>query len=534
MHGKTKKLSGVVVGAVLALVLSACTGPGPTSGGDGALGAGPAAAQGAASPLTAQDVALAIQTAATAVAGQPVSIAVVDRVGSILGVFSFPGSTPQNDEIAVGLARTGAFFSHDQGPLSSELIRFLSRENFPEAVKDTPSADLFGIELTNRGCNLVSPLATPPFQYLAGQAFPPATNIAGTGPGTGVVTQPGGFPLYKNNRMVGGIGVFGATPQINEFMSLTAYLKFPLSPAPDPGVIYLEGIILPFTRFFGARAEDYKQPEGTVAGTFPAGGAFRLDIAPFVGQPTRGSPILAAPFAPEGYLIGPNAGTSLTAQEVDGIIQQAIFQANNTRAAIRLPPGQRCRMIFAVAEGIGSAAIPKGTLLAAFRMPDATVFSLDVAAVKAKNAVYFSDPARDPRELPGVPPGISVTARTLGFASQSMFPSGIAFSQPGPFRSLFLFTQANPCRQGQFSTPAVFPPDQEAGIVFFPGSTALYKNDVMVGAFGASGDGVAQDDVITDAGARGYLPSSENKRADSIIINGVRLPYFKFSRNPEE
>jgi uncharacterized protein GlcG (DUF336 family) len=532
MHRKTKRLTGVVVGALLALVLTACTGPGPTSGGDGSLGAGPAAAQGPASALTAQDVLTAIETAARSVAGQPVSIAVVDRVGNILGVFSFPGSSATNEEFAVGLARTGAFFSHDQGPLSSELIRFLSRENFPEQVKDTPSADLFGIELTNRGCALTGGPGTFPF-LSAAQTLPPARNIPGTGPGTGVVTQPGGFPLFKNNRMVGGIGVFGSTPVINEYMSLTAYLKFSLA-APDPGVIYLEGVILPFTQFFGARGEFYFQPAGTAPGDFPAGGNFRQDVPGIGLANVRGSPILTAPFAPEGYLIGPVAGNELTAGDVDAIIQAAIFQANNTRAAIRLPPGQRCRMVFAVAEGSSAGPIPKGTLLAFFRMPDATVFSADVAAVKAKNAVYFSDPLRDPRELPGVAPGISVTARTIGFGAQTMFPSGIAFSGPGPFRSLFTFTMQNPCRQGQFSTEAVFPAANESGIVFFPGSTALYRNGRMIGGFGASGDGVAQDDVITDAGARGFLPANESQRADSVIINGVRLPYFKFSRNPEE
>jgi uncharacterized protein GlcG (DUF336 family) len=345
------------------------------------------------------------------------------------------------------------------------------------------------------------------------------------------VTQPGGFPLYKNNRMVGGVGVFGSSPDVNEFASFAGTTGFQLA-APDPGKIYLEGIILPFQRFFGNR------PAGTATGDFPAGGVFRA-LPNFVGQAvgaiaggTRASPIVALPFAPEGYLIGPVAGTAITQAEVDSIIQAAVAQANRTRAAIRLPPGQRCKMIIAVAEGIGSAAISKGALLALFRMSDATIFSADVAATKAKNVVYFSDPNRFPDDLPGVPPGIAVSARTIGFGAQSMFPSGIKVSSPGPFRDLFLFSAANPCAQGR--DPAdVFPDANESGIVFFPGSTSLYKNGVMVAGLGASGDGVAQDDVITEFGGRGFLPS-ENMRADTVIIAGVRLPYFKFNRNPEQ
>ena len=81
-------------------------------------------------------------------------------------------------------------------------------------------------------------------------------------------------------------------------------------------------------------------------------------------------------------------------------------------------------------------------------MPDATVFSIDVAATKARNAVYFSSEERLPDDLPGVPLGTAVTARTIGFGSQSFFPTGIDGSMPGPFRELFLFDLANPCTQG--------------------------------------------------------------------------------------
>ena len=70
--------------------------------------------------------------------------------------------------------------------------------------------------------------------------------------------------------------------------------------------------------------------------------------------------------------------------------------------------------------------------------------------------------------------------------------------------------------------------------MFFPGSAPLYRGTAkeLIGGFGVSGDGVDQDDVATVAGESGFaapLPL----RADQLIVNGVRLPYQKFNRNPE-
>jgi hypothetical protein len=79
-----------------------------------------------------------------------------------------------------------------------------------------------------------------------------------------------------------------------------------------------------------------------------------------------------------------------------------------------------------------------------------------------------------------------------------------------------------------------FNPDPLAnqnGIVFFPGSTPLYKSQILVGGFGVSGDGVDQDDVVTFAGSQGYAPP-QRLRADMVFYRGVRLPFQKFNRNP--
>ncbi len=76
------------------------------------------------------------------------------------------------------------------------------------------------------------------------------------------------------------------------------------------------------------------------------------------------------------------------------------------------------------------------------------------------------------------------------------------------------------------------------GIVFFPGSSALYKDvdgsgrKVLVGGLGVSGDGVDQDDVVTFTASLGFRPEAPTPRADQVFVRGIRLPYQKFNRQP--
>ena len=79
-------------------------------------------------------------------------------------------------------------------------------------------------------------------------------------------------------------------------------------------------------------------------------------------------------------------------------------------------------------------------------------------------------------------------------------------------------------------------PANQNGVVFFPGGVPLYKTingvPTLVGGLGVSGDGVDQDDVVTAAAAVGFTAPA-NLTADNFFVNGVRLPYQNFDRNPE-
>jgi uncharacterized protein GlcG (DUF336 family) len=229
-----------------------------------------------------------------------------------------------------------------------------------------------------------------------------------------------------------------------------------------------------------------------------------------------------------GDLISPTNGPigGLSAADVTTILNNAEATANVTRAAIRLPPGMRTKMVIAVAD-------LDGTLIGLRRMIDSTVFSIDVAASKARNMTYFNGSTRTTADLPGVPIGTAVTNRTISFGAMPLYPPGIGGNgppyNPGPFFNLYLQDTANPCTQGMQSPVNVF----QSGIVFFPGSAGLFRNGMLVGGLGVSGDGVDQDDYVSAGGTLGF-EAPLAIRADQIIDQGVRLPYQKFPRNPTD
>ncbi|HTF26176.1 MAG TPA: heme-binding protein [Candidatus Limnocylindria bacterium] len=477
--------------------------------------------------LRVVDVQNIVQAAVNSV-NVDMAVAVVDRAGFVLGVFRTQnapatavgnfGQTQNANDVAVALARTGAFFSNDQAPLSSRTVRFISGIHFPPGVMNQPPADLYGIESTNRGCTLVN---APIFQ----SKIPPSLALGG-GFGLGVITgkadiadsnaaaaNPGGVPIFYKNVVVGGIGVVTTSGDLNvaeyaAFAGSTAARSGPtdtFGPTPTvPGVVFIGGIALPFV-------SQTARPSGFSAGPVAGTGSFFVTPANSQGQP------------PEGDLIAPAAGPlgGLSAADVKQILDNAEATANTTRAAIRLPLGSKARMVIAVAD-------LDGTIIGLRRMQDATVFSIDVAASKARNMVYFNSASRTAADLNGVPMGTAVTNRTIGFGAQPLYPPGIDGSNAGPFFNLYTMDLANPCTQGFQSGAAN---SNKSGVIFFPGSAGLFRKGALAGGLGVSGDGVDQDDYVTSGGTKGF-EAPTNIRADQIMDQGVRLPYFKFPRNP--
>jgi hypothetical protein len=198
--------------------------------------------------------------------------------------------------VAVALARTGAFFSNDQAPLSSRTVRFISGIHFPPGVMNQPPADLYGIESTNRGCTLVN---DPIFQ----SKIPPSLALGG-GFGLGVITgkadmmdsnaaavNPGGVPIFYKNVVVGGIGVVTMSSNLNvaeyaAFAGSTSARSGPtdtFGPTPAaPRVVFIGGIALPFVN-------QTSRPAGLSAGPVAGTGSYLVAPASSQGQPPEGT-----------------------------------------------------------------------------------------------------------------------------------------------------------------------------------------------------------------------------------------------------
>jgi uncharacterized protein GlcG (DUF336 family) len=224
--------------------------------------------------------------------------------------------------------------------------------------------------------------------------------------------------------------------------------------------------------------------------------------------------------------------------------------AFRTRAAIRLPLNQPTRMAMSVSD-------ESGEILAVYRMPDSTFFSVDVALTKARNAFYFS--TREGYEVlrnyvvtnryaryqwepqPPAGQGWAVTARSLNFGGQPLFPPGIdheVTATPGPWFDLYAYDSANPCTEGPGpSRGANRNFFNQSGIVWFAGSVPLYKDGRLVGGLGVSGDGVEQDDYVSQLGSDGFHPPDALRVDNSVIVDAdgreARVPYLKFPRHPE-
>src|SRR3954468_20661421 len=169
---------------ILVLVMAAC-------GGGNTVSSSSTPSPSAPSPnLTAADV-TAVVNAVAGSTNAPMVIAVSDRGGNLLGLYKKASAPAQGmanfsqmvdaRELSLALARTAAYFSNDQAPLSSRTVRFISGIHFPPGVTNASNAALYGIENTNRGCPLN-------VTFAPGKNINPSRTINGASTGFGIIT----------------------------------------------------------------------------------------------------------------------------------------------------------------------------------------------------------------------------------------------------------------------------------------------------------------------------------------------------------
>jgi len=368
------------------------------------------------------------------------TIAVVDRVGNVLGVFrmnaaatavtvaspaaavdgGLEGVNIVPDSLAaIAKAITAAYLSTEGNAFSTRTASQIVQDHFNPGDSQQPAGPLFGVQFSQLPC---SDLVTR-FSGGAADAGPHRSPL-------GLAADPGGLPLYKAGTPVGGVGVisdgsysfdaniFDIDTDDDEAIAVAASNGFGAPDERRANRLAADGRTLRFSditsdKLFsdpGAAASfaSINNLAGTViavpgyaTASLNAGTAFghaasgiRPDTLDFPGLDAF---VLVDALDAERYrpIAGTNGAMALSALEVQAILSEALSLANSARAQIRRPLGTPARVTISVVD-------TNGAILGIVRGRDAPVFGIDVSLQKARTAAFFSSAAAA-AALNGVP-----------------------------------------------------------------------------------------------------------------------------------
>jgi uncharacterized protein GlcG (DUF336 family) len=444
MAGKTRFYAATAL-----LLLASCGGGGADSSGGGGAAATPTPTASPTPPpqdftapalesLSVGDVQkIVAQAAAQAKAeNKPAVIAVVDRVGNVLALFNMTGApatahVPEAPDgsrqdvqgldvpavaAAIAKAITGAYLSSGGNAFSSRTASQIVQQHFPPATSTVglESGPLYGVQFSQLPC---SDFAARYMPAGAGALIGPKRSPLG------LAADPGGFPLYKNGVLVGGVGVladgvYGFDPNIldvdsdvDERIALAGTVGFEAQELIRANRINVDGTALRYSDADYAALTNVAA--ATYAQTAPALGALitlpgYYQVATILAGTAYGSEAsgirraTGAEFSNnEAFVLTDGAGnnrypvragtdaaevgTALTAEEVRTILEQAFAVMSHARGQIRQPLDSRAQVSISVVDTRG---VPLGIV----RAPDAPIFGTDVSLQKARTASFFSNP----------------------------------------------------------------------------------------------------------------------------------------------
>jgi uncharacterized protein GlcG (DUF336 family) len=397
--------------------------------------------------LTSADVGQVIaQAVAEANArGAAATIAVVDRVGNVLGVFRMNGADTQitipaprgavgglngieiipDTMAAISKAVTGAYLSSEGNAFSTRTASQIVQENFNPGEIGQPGGPLFGVQFSNLACSDLNN------RFSAGTGAGPFRSPLG------LSADPGGFPLYKSGTPVGGIGViadgeYGLDINVgnrdrntDELIAMAASFSF-AAPIERRERVTIDGKIARFSDVdFGDLASDppsapgFAAVDGSSGALVPVTGYFDDAAGLLAGtafgenasgiRPDSGTyPGLDAFVLVDNTntvryppTAGTDGGNALSAAEVRQVVHNALAVAARSRAQIRLPLSSPAQVTVSVVD-------TNGVVLAQARTRDAPMFGTDVSLQKARTATFFSGTSAA-ADLQGEPNAVYLT-----------------------------------------------------------------------------------------------------------------------------
>lgn len=432
------------------------------------------------------------------------TVAVTDRVGNVLAVYQMANANPTvviNGQIgakggleaapplpstiaAISKAGTGAYLSSQGNSFSTRTASQIVQEHFDPGEDENAGGPLFGVQFSQLLCGDVTVLNPSLAGGIPSGSKPKAAGLIGPRPlPLGLSADPGGFPLYKNGDLVGGIGVEidGAYTldrnireqdlRIEEQVAIAGSTGFRAPSERTANNIIVAGRTLRYADLSSNDIPALPEPlpeldrAGLQALTFYSDGTIR-DGAVF-GSPASGYANTVRAGVPAAVLVDGAGnvrfptrdgatlpgGAQLAAREVDAILDSAIVTASRARAAIRRPLDSSVRVSIFVVD-------THGTPIGFTRTQDAPVFGTDVSLQKARASLFFSSPdagsvLNQIRLANSVGDFEDFTSITNAFTGTSILTGGFAISARaiGNLARPFYPDGVNPHSNGPFSLP---------------------------------------------------------------------------------
>lgn len=354
------------------------------------------------------------------------------------------------DPLAViAKAITGAYLSSEGNAFSTRTASQIVQQHFDPGRTDAPSGPLFGVQFSQLACSDLVRSSDGSAPTVGPQRSP-----------LGLSADAGGFPLYLEGSVVGGVGVladgrygiadFAAdSVDIDEAIAMAATYGYGAPVDRRADQITVNGLTLQYTNieYSGLAVDPGAAPPysslsvatgtlvpvtGYADGLIHAGTAF--------GQPSSGvrpeggsdfpgldAFVLVDPSNAPRYPLQPgtDGASALTQAEVQQILASALTVANQARGQIRLPLGSNARVSITVVDSLGVA-------LGLVRSRDAPLFGADVALQKARSAALFSSNAAA-SFLGALPPAQYLATSAAGLVSNGRVPLGDYLSSAQTF-----------------------------------------------------------------------------------------------------